>query len=46
MKSWEKNTTQKEYLLQLTAQMQIKSHLCGIAAGVAMNVITAQSNLI
>lgn len=45
MKSWEKNP-HKEYLLQLTAQTQIKSHLCRIAAGVAMNVITTQSNLI
>lgn len=34
------------YLLQLTARMQIKSHLCRITAGVAMNEIMAQSNLI
>lgn len=37
---------QKEYLLQLTTQKQIKSHLCRIAAEVAMNAITTQSNLI
>ena len=41
-----RKTRQGEYLHQLTAPEQIKSHLCRIAAEVAMNVITTQSNLI